>query len=130
MGRFGTTSLYLSYVCGNVTVKENILVDGKPLRIYVTFATALRHVCHLWPFWKPVFPERDTSSFEPWAEAICINEADISERNQQVLLIADICHSAELVLSWLGVGDRLTNLALETFELMAMETDGLFRRQT
>ncbi|KAK4035303.1 heterokaryon incompatibility protein-domain-containing protein, partial [Parachaetomium inaequale] len=39
-----------------------------------------------------------------WADAICINQQDISERNAQVLLMADIYRTADTTLCWLGLG--------------------------
>lgn len=38
----------------------------------------------------------------PWADAICINQQDIYERNSQVLLMRHIYEGAEQVLIWLG----------------------------
>ena len=37
-----------------------------------------------------------------WADAICINQQDILERNQQVRIMYKIFSQAEQVLSWLG----------------------------
>jgi Heterokaryon incompatibility protein (HET) len=37
-----------------------------------------------------------------WADAICINQIDTSEKTEQVPLMADIYERAELVLVWLG----------------------------
>jgi hypothetical protein len=37
-----------------------------------------------------------------WADAICINQIDASEKTEQVRLMADIYERAELVLVWLG----------------------------
>ncbi|KAF2870570.1 heterokaryon incompatibility protein-domain-containing protein, partial [Massariosphaeria phaeospora] len=37
-----------------------------------------------------------------WIDGICINQADVEERNQQVHLMTDIYRKAEKVLMWLG----------------------------
>ena len=65
-------------------------------------ATALRHVKDNW---STHFPSRLLRDFRLWADALCINQADIAERGRQVLLMADIYSSAELVFAWLGSGD-------------------------
>lgn len=40
-----------------------------------------------------------------WADALCINQKDVSERSRQVLLMRDIYICAEHVCVWLGEGD-------------------------
>ena len=40
-----------------------------------------------------------------WIDAICINQADLSERNSQLSLMGDIYSSARAVLIWLGEED-------------------------
>ncbi|OIW29050.1 HET-domain-containing protein [Coniochaeta ligniaria NRRL 30616] len=112
----------LSYVCGDPTVTETVLLEGEPLEITVNLANALRHVTK---HWEAQFPGRDGASFELWADAICINQSDVQERNHQIEFMAKIYQSAELVLSFLGVDDRLTNLALDTYELIANEASQL-----
>ncbi|ETS86291.1 hypothetical protein PFICI_00119 [Pestalotiopsis fici W106-1] len=44
-----------------------------------------------------------------WIDAICINQADIEEKNYQVPLMADIYSAAARVLVWLGPGDQGTD---------------------
>ncbi|KAK4196855.1 heterokaryon incompatibility protein-domain-containing protein [Triangularia verruculosa] len=39
-----------------------------------------------------------------WADAICINQCDLSERNAQVQIMADIFRAATTTLGWLGDG--------------------------
>jgi len=108
----------LSYLWGDPNVTEDILVDGEPLSVTVNLAYALRHVGK---HWKREFPNRHVDSLELWADAICINQNDTTERNHQIHLMAGIYQSAELVVSWLGVNDHLSNLALDTFRLVSSE---------
>jgi len=42
-----------------------------------------------------------------WVDAICINQDDIPERNDQVLLMGDIYRNATSVISWLGSDPRI-----------------------
>ncbi|KAL6712163.1 hypothetical protein ACN47E_000040 [Coniothyrium glycines] len=50
-----------------------------------------------------------------WVDALCINQADLSERSEQVQLMANIYKKASEVLVWLGIEDPGTAMA---FELM------------
>jgi hypothetical protein len=49
---------------------------------------------------------RSSSSRFIWADAICINQADKSERSQQVRLMGDIFRNAFRVLVWLGLDNH------------------------
>jgi hypothetical protein len=40
-----------------------------------------------------------------WTDALCIDQATISEKNHQVQVMGSIFHEAECVFSWLGSGD-------------------------
>ncbi|KAB5554885.1 heterokaryon incompatibility protein-domain-containing protein [Coniochaeta sp. 2T2.1] len=111
-----------SYVCGDQSVRENILIDGKPLSVTVNLANALRNVAKQW---STLFLGTDTSAWELWADAISINQDDAQEKNHQIQLMAQIFRSADIVLSLLGVDDHLTNLALDTFSLITRETSTL-----
>jgi hypothetical protein len=52
--------------------------------------------------------------FRLWVDALCINQKDVPERNQQVLLMAKLYKSSTRVISWLGKGDEQTTQAFET----------------
>ncbi|KAN0102572.1 Heterokaryon incompatibility protein (HET) domain containing protein [Hyaloscypha variabilis] len=41
-----------------------------------------------------------------WADAICINQADLSERSQQVSLMSTIYTKAEHVIAWIGLDEK------------------------
>ncbi|PMD61290.1 HET-domain-containing protein [Hyaloscypha bicolor E] len=62
----------ISYVWGDPNDTRTVLVDEKTLEITATLDTALRHI-----------RSRDGVA-RLWADAICINQADIAERTQQV----------------------------------------------
>jgi hypothetical protein len=69
----------------------SISVNGSPLPIGHNLALALLHI-------------RSTShELTLWVDAICINQADIHERNSQVALMAFIFTRAAAVVAWLGV---------------------------
>lgn len=48
-----------------------------------------------------------------WADAVCINQVDIEERNQQVAIMNDIYACARDVCIWLGEGDENTRIMLD-----------------
>ncbi|KAF2763008.1 HET-domain-containing protein [Pseudovirgaria hyperparasitica] len=51
-----------------------------------------------------------------WIDAICVNQNDIAERNDQVSLMSDIFRSAHSVVVWLGPEDEFTADALKVLE--------------
>lgn len=76
-----------------------------------------------------------------WIDQICVDQENVSERNHQVKLMADIYSSAIVVLSWLGEAEDHSDLALQylhhstaeqnhhptTFEKIALAS--LFKRE-
>ncbi|CVK94221.1 uncharacterized protein FMAN_03412 [Fusarium mangiferae] len=48
-----------------------------------------------------------------WVDAICINQEDNSEKEQQIVLMGSIYALAEIVYVWLGVGNMETDQAAE-----------------
>lgn len=53
-------------------------------------------------------------------DAVCINQSDVDERNQQVRLMRDIFHGAECVSAWLGEEEESSTLALDVIERWAV----------
>ena len=81
----------LSYAWGDATNKTPICVNGAALSVTGGLEQILRHL-------RPAdWPPRPM-----WIDAICINQSDVDERNQQVPLMADIYGSAERTVCWLG----------------------------
>ena len=112
----------LSYVWGDPAITKDITLDGSVVPITTNLADALGCVKH---HWQQQYPERDPNSFRLWVDAICINQKDLKERNQQVQNMGSIYSQAELVLSWLGHGDEEMSLALQSFETIALEVQSL-----
>ncbi|KDQ26685.1 hypothetical protein PLEOSDRAFT_168954 [Pleurotus ostreatus PC15] len=81
----------LSYVWGDPNVREHDLIcNGHLIRITYNLWVALKAV------WSK-FPTRRL-----WVDAVCINQDDIPERNQQVAMMGDIYSRAECVAVWVG----------------------------
>lgn len=53
-----------------------------------------------------------------WIDALCINQEDVTERNQQVYLMGSIYSQAREVLVWLGPEKNNSDLAMDLFEEM------------
>jgi hypothetical protein len=95
----------LSYTWGNPSEgSEEILVNGKPVRIVVKVCKAL-HALRYEPSLLEPGKERCL-----WIDGLCINQTDDEERNQQVMKMRDIYSHAEEVVIWLG--DRADNSQL------------------
>jgi hypothetical protein len=89
---FGEKPKYeaLSYMWGDQTLREQIFVDGKRFFVAQNLWYALHYLR------KRVIGRRY------WIDAICINQADIPERNRQLRIMPHIYMRAHMVLIWLG----------------------------
>lgn len=85
----------ISYAWGNVNSEETIVCNGKLLSITSSLAAALRRMR------RRIGPPRVL-----WADGICINQKNDSEKEQQVPLMAAIYSQAKQVLCWLGEDDE------------------------
>jgi hypothetical protein len=100
----------ISYVWGNgldlhyINFEENSSDSIRPFRKSVTVTRNLRDA--LQQFRDPV------QSRTIWADALCINQQDFSERAQQVRLMGEIYVKAHRVLMWLGLEDEETSDAV------------------
>ncbi len=89
----------LSYTWGDPQITKTVLLKGSSFQVTTNLATALRHLRH-----------KD----EPrvlWADAICINQANITEREQQVAIMSRIYTLASSDVLWLGLGGSLEDCA-------------------
>jgi len=64
-----------------------------------------------------------------WADAICINQEDVQERNRQVQLMGSIYHKASMGYLWLGPNDGSIGLAIKSFNLISRELKNLGPRR-
>jgi Heterokaryon incompatibility protein (HET) len=82
----------LSYTWGDDMPKENIFVCGRVFRVGRNLYNALQYLQQ-----RPA-----DLRFPIWVDAICINQKDTLERNQQVQIMPHIYTRAMSVLVWLG----------------------------
>jgi hypothetical protein len=80
----------LSYVWGEPMDTKHILLNGSSFHITLNLDSALRHL-------------RDTKSpIRVWADALCIDQSNVTERNQQVQQIGSIYSIAQHTIIYLG----------------------------
>lgn len=94
----GVGHLALSYSWGmdedgDASICENITVDGKSLGVTRNIFHGLRRI----------FAGRE-KMVPIWIDAVCIDQSNVKERNDQVARMADIYANATQVLVWLGEG--------------------------
>jgi hypothetical protein len=82
----------LSYVWGNPETSKSITVNGCTFAITENLNIALRHLQY-----DDIFPAI-------WIDAICINQKDDDEKNNQIPRMSRIYSCAREVLVWLGPG--------------------------
>lgn len=100
----------LSYVWGDATITRQILLsDEGPsvsfstphlFNVTVNLYDALLHLR---------LPERPRIL---WIDALCINQGDVSERNEQVALMSKIYKQSHRVVAWLGQSDPASDYLL------------------
>lgn len=90
----------LSYVWGSLDKPESISIDECDLPVTVSLHAALLHL-------RDRFFERIL-----WVDAICINQKDFKEREQQVQSMAKIYGKANRVIVWLGEATADSHRAL------------------
>jgi len=106
---FSDTPQYeaLSYEWGEIEKVESIKCAGKNIAVTHRLLVALRQL-------------RDNyQSRRLWVDAICINQEDASEKNQQVPLMRDIFSRATQVLIWLGSKGPRTSDAFQMLSKLA-----------
>ncbi|KAI1775463.1 HET-domain-containing protein [Hypoxylon cercidicola] len=107
----------LSYVWGDPATARNpgntISIDGSDFPVTANLLAALRSL-------RPLVSAADPIAL--WVDAVCINQADLDERGQQVSMMRDIYASAEQVIIWLGEEDDETSLVFDTLSVLATQS--------
>jgi hypothetical protein len=93
----------LSWAWGNsFGIEENIRINNASFKVTnQSLIDALRHLRRY--FTHPTSPAAAPDWI--WIDALCINQANILEKNNQVGLVVFIYERARNVISWLGSGD-------------------------
>lgn len=82
----------LSYTWGNPRDTVPLQVDGTTVMVTRNLHDALTAIRY----------EPQISSFSVWADAVCINQDDMKERNREVKRMSEVYRSASRVVIWLG----------------------------
>ncbi|OCK73179.1 hypothetical protein K432DRAFT_410917 [Lepidopterella palustris CBS 459.81] len=94
-----------SYAWGDDSPTDIIIVNGESQQIRHNLATLLRYAGE---FLLPLLPQMRAYKGKMLfrADAICINQDDVLERNYHVSLMKDVYGSAQVVICWLGVHEN------------------------
>jgi hypothetical protein len=97
---------------------HEIEVDGSRVPIEENLLSFFQSVLKLRAATAPGPGEPESTAYRCinlpiWADALCINQADLDERAAQVKLMGRLYKSASLVLAWVGEHDRLAELAIQ-----------------
>ncbi|ESZ93209.1 hypothetical protein SBOR_6405 [Sclerotinia borealis F-4128] len=102
----------LSYIWGTPADKKTILVNGVEMQITQNLHTALLELR------KSGWVRRRINL---WIDALCINQDDLDEREQQVKLMRDIYAMAWQVVVSLGSGTAISTMAYTALQWLAHE---------
>jgi hypothetical protein len=97
----------LSYEWGTNTSDYKVSCNGQELQVRANLAAALKHL------------RLADKSRWVWIDAICIDQGNVTERNQQVSIMRDIYAHAHKVLIWLGDELGHTRQAFEFIKTLA-----------
>lgn len=98
----------LSYVWGDQSVKVSIRLNGTPFDIGGNLHAALR-----------ILRGKRNKEFL-WVDAICINQSDDLEKNDQIPLMAGIYSKAQTVICWLGEASVDSSLAISCLQKLTV----------
>jgi hypothetical protein len=96
----------LSYVWGDTKVLATLQIEGASLKVTTNLELALRYLR---------LPDKPRTI---WVDAICIDQSNIEERNQQVRLMKSIYSSCAVDLVWIGESDKRTQSAFDSIKRM------------
>jgi hypothetical protein len=109
----GKTFDALSYVWGDPSITTDIFINGERVSVTKNLSTALEYAReHL---------HQSNPDLWIWADAVCINQTDIPEKNQQVPLMRNIYAQAGTVFCWLGPPQKGILDAIDWIETVARE---------
>jgi hypothetical protein len=103
----------LSYCWGSDEKPQSISIGNLNLCITQNLYTALRHL-----------RDQDYPRIL-WVDALCINQDDEEEKENQIPLMAEIYARARRVVVWLGPAEDGSDLALEEIRLAAEKSERL-----
>ncbi len=106
----------LSYVWGDASIRKEINVNGHTVSITSNLFSALRRI-------QDGLESPNQSEVLLWADAICINQQDLSERSEQVQLMRSIYQQASLTVAWLGLGTKNELLGMVALSILSSQIE-------
>ncbi|KAG0561112.1 hypothetical protein KC19_9G038200 [Ceratodon purpureus] len=100
----------LFYVWGDSNTRKQISVNRTSFDVTLNLESALRHI------------RMSDVQQTVWVDAVCINQNDVSERNQQVALMGDLYTQAAEVIIWLGIGNKYLDMLAEVISETGLPT--------
>jgi len=117
----------LSYVWGNGNERDVITIDDVRKSVTTNLARAIRDVCYHWN--QIITSEEAALPHRLWADAVCINQGDVEEKNHQIPLMGTIYSSAVMVLAWIGPPSEIIHQSFEFCETVTRETSSYSAEQ-
>jgi hypothetical protein len=108
----------ISYVWGDPSNKQDITCDSRRLDVTKNLHSILLQLRH------------PTEYRVLWADAICINQNDLSERIHQVGIMGSIYRKASSVIIWLGPGDSTVSREIQRIATQHDTISSLSHTQT
>jgi hypothetical protein len=110
----------VSYMWGDPTILEKILVNNQTFEITVNLHEALCNLQTHGPVHQTHGPVHQTHGpVHLWVDAICINQNDDVEKSDQVRKMTEIYKAATSVFAWLGPSANDSNAAMDSIERIA-----------
>lgn len=103
----------LSYCWGSSVKTATVIVNGQSVAVTQNLASALLDLANA--------ANLGTDHIDPrvrhlWVDALCIDQSNIPERDEQVALMRDIYHYANIVLAYMGPEQRQTKAAFQALD--------------
>ncbi|GIZ47204.1 hypothetical protein CKM354_001030300 [Cercospora kikuchii] len=103
----------ISWTWGNLQQHAQIVLDGYVTNVPENAEILLRRLCFEQQHWTI------------WLDAICINQADLAERGQQVAIMRQIYVHATKVLVWLGEDNHgIAEAAFNSIDILVAHCTG------
>jgi hypothetical protein len=94
----------LSYTWGNPKETEPIIVNGQTMRVTKNLNAALLAL------------RKENEDRIMWIDALCIDQTNVQERNEQVRRMPAIYQRATRTIAWLGESDSISLYAMDVME--------------
>lgn len=107
--RYNAFSYEWNYDISIPEIGTAILVNGHRLQVTKNLAALLTRYRSI----RQCVPDGDPFQIPVWIDALCIDQANPDERNNQVALMGAIFGCAEATLTWLGESENDSDYAME-----------------